>query len=206
MREKLRIVRFGNYPFLSTDDDFTPVEWLVLREDGGKRLLLTRYAIEALPEKEIGPGEQAADAATRWMNARLPERIFGKRELQALLPRRDKNEKDGPFFLLSAEEAGRYLGEETLPAALTDYAVLHGAYASEEKAEDGQSFGRWLLRDTDRETVLIDETGALTKVNRPVKGLALRPAVWAGSGVEGLRDGPNDPKDKYRHVLLIDHF
>lgn len=207
------IIRFGNYPFVDNDDDFTPLEWLVLQADGQRMLLLSRYALNTLPPEEVRPGERQSEAAARWMNTVMLRRIFGWEELKALLPEPSHEsgyERQNKLFLFTQSDVSAYLdGCEMRRAELTDYAAARGAFASEETGETGQPCSRWLLNekhDPEWETMLIDETGALTRVNGPVKKLALRPAVQADWSKARYYEGPNDPADKFKHVLLIDHF
>lgn len=199
------ILRFGSYPFIDHDDDHTPVEWLVLHADPHSLLLLSRYALDTLPDGAAMPGERLSTAAVRWMNSVMLERMFGPNERKALLPG-----SPDTLFLLTEHDVKAYADScEECRAPVTEYAAAHGAYAAEEKAENGQPYGRWLLDGEDGQdwmTLFIEETGTLTKSNRSVGRLALRPAVRIDRDKAHYREGPNDPAEKYRHVLRIDHF
>lgn len=208
------ILRFGYYPFADTPHDYTPVEWVVLASRVNGILLLSRYALDVLPEEEIRPGERLSAAAKRWMNKTLFKRMFSVEERKRALPESpfeislDPEKNRNRFFLFTRCDVDLYLTDRSLARApLTYYAAWKGAFASEEKTEAGLPYGRWLLNDNgdpEWETVLFDENGALTRVNGPVKKVALRPAFWLDWQHAQYREGPNEPGPKYRNVLLKD--
>lgn len=136
-------VLFGAYPqghITSSEKD--PIEWLVLDKDGTKLLLISKYALDALPymrysfEREHTPVTWRTSLLRQWLNSSFLESAFDPGEIQMLKRERLKN-ADGSYdpmdrvYLLSIQEAETYFAsDEDRKCIATQYALEFGAYRS----------------------------------------------------------------------------
>ena len=136
-------VLFGVYPqghIVSEEKD--PIEWLVLDRDGSKLLLISKYALDALPYMKYSFNRDHTPVAWRscllreWLNGSFIEIAFDPGEVRMLQRTRLKN-NDGTadtsdrVFLLSVEEAETYFAaDEDRKCIATQYALEFGAYRS----------------------------------------------------------------------------
>lgn len=136
-------ILFGAYPqgpITSKEKD--PVEWVVLDKDGSQLMLITKYAVDALPymrytfEKEHTPVTWRTCLLRQWLNSTFLETAFDPGEVR-MLERTSLRNADGSYdtsdrvFLLSVQEAQTYFAtDEERKCTATKYAVGFGAYRS----------------------------------------------------------------------------
>ena len=201
-------VLFGSYPQgRITSQAKDPIEWIVLERDGSRMLLISKYALDALPfmRYDYDPSVSIVSWRTSvlrdWLNDEFLNTAFDDGEIRMLertaicdmLP-------DGTYdmrtfdrvFLLSLSEAKKYfLSDEDRKCLATQYALGFGAYRS--------SVGEaclWWLRTPVEETVILETTdelryagervacvgtsGEIIEVGHAIqnRGYAVRPAVW----------------------------
>lgn len=136
-------VLFGAYPQGPiTSEEKDPVEWIVLDRDGSKLMLITKYAVDALPymrysfEKEHTPVTWRTCLLRQWLNDTFLETAFDPGEVR-MLKRTRLKKTDGSYdttdrvFLLSVQEAKTYFPtDEDRKCTATKYAIGFGAYRS----------------------------------------------------------------------------
>ncbi len=207
-------VLFGAYPQgLITSQEKTPIEWLVLERDGSRMLLISKYALDALPfmRYDYDPMTVVSwqtSLLRNWLNREFLNIAFDDGEIR-MLERTAINDilPDGSLgmkvmdrvFLLSVGEAKTYFPtDEDRKCIATLYALGYGAYHS---SVDGTCL--WWLR-TPVENVVIMETtdesgyageraacvgtsGEIVEVGHAIllRGYAVRPAIWVDTEATG---------------------
>ena len=207
-------VLFGSYPQgLITSQEKTPIEWLVLERDGSRMLLISKYALDALPfmRYDYDPMTVVSwqtSLLRNWLNSEFLNIAFDDGEIR-MLERTAINDilPDGSLdmkvmdrvFLLSVGEAKTYFPtDEDRKCIATLYALGYGAYHS---SVDGTCL--WWLR-TPVENVVIMETtdepgyageraacvgtsGEIVEVGHAIllRGYAVRPVIWVDTEATG---------------------
>ena len=135
----------------------TPIDWLVLEVSGEGILLLSRYALDALPFHFWNDGASWKKCELRnWLNGSFLEEAFTREERRAIAvsrivnddPLRKKTEvSQDRVFCLSIAEAGRYFKNQAeLMCRPTAYARTHEAPVN---LRNG--FSPWWLRSQGRD-------------------------------------------------------
>jgi hypothetical protein len=150
----MKKVKFGNY-WKDTDEVKEPIEWLVLDEKDGKTLLLAKHGLDC---RQYHYGTYDTSCSTswsesdlrKWLHSTFINNAFSEEEQQAIIPTQNKTNDDvenvlpsfteDKVFLLSIEEANKYLTQEERKCRPTPYAKLHNAWSS------GDNFCYWWLR------------------------------------------------------------
>ncbi len=104
------------------------IEWLVLdRYSDGSRLLVSRYALFALPFNDLRADCEWKDCSLRtWLNESFLPSAFDATESAQILAGTVYNDR---LFLLSADEAEKYFdGDRARRCEPTKYALNQGAY------------------------------------------------------------------------------
>ena len=151
MADEIEYVTFGHY---EQDNDLTngkePIEWRVLKEEGGEVMLITRYALDAKPYNETaGYRIHWPECTLRaWLNETFYAEAFDEEEQAAVILKTLKNWKEvdtqDRVFLLDNDEAkglfANHVDRQTVPTA---YAIAQGAYRS---TKYGPGNAQWWLR------------------------------------------------------------
>lgn len=140
-----------------------PLEWIVLDEEDGKALLLSRYVL----------GKQYDN----WLNSIFYEKAFNAEQQDRIIPMQGIDDK---VFLLSCDEIEMYTGTdpEQWKAKATTYAREHGLFAS------GDGEASWWLRSPGYRTgdaAYVDKAGSVNEGGYSVakyKFVGMRPAIW----------------------------
>ncbi|MCR5042318.1 MAG: DUF6273 domain-containing protein [Clostridia bacterium] len=169
---KYEIRVFGAYPQLS-ENEKTPVEWLVLEKVGNRELLLSKYALDYKSFSGYGSGTAWEESDTRqWLNSEFWNAAFSAEEQKRIVSvKRDK------IFLLSVEEANKYFSSNIeRQCSGTEYCFKRGA----QKCSGERCF--WLLRSTNK---TVDDNGRIREETEYDRGVvlvpnfsAVRPAMW----------------------------
>lgn len=151
-------VTFGQYPQTANGRDDTPIEWLVLDNDGVTALLISRYALECEPYNVELAGVTWETCTLRsWLNDDFYSRAFTVAEKNSILESRVEpgvnpefsidagNETWDKVFLLSIREANNYAAH-LLMCAPTDYAAAKGVNTNEDNRINGRAACYWWLR------------------------------------------------------------
>lgn len=196
-------VTFGTYPQTAEGTDETPIEWLVLAQDGDNVLLLSRYCLDS-QRYNTSYDDMTWEMCTlrTWLNDDFINCAFTSEEQSAILLTNVDNSSsqrywstDGgndtqdKIFLLSYAEANEYLGVTfgdssniQSRVAPTAYAIAQGAYTSDDyKTADGEAAGAWWLRSPgyyqdDASEVRCDGSLNSTRVSHTF--YCVRPALW----------------------------
>ncbi len=153
-------VTFGSYPQTEAGNDNTPIEWLVLENDGETALLISRYALDCKPYDEKQEDTTWEKCTLRgWLNNEFFNNAFSVEEKQSILQSEvsaDKNPKystnpgnatKDKVFLLSIVEANKYFKrDDARRCASTDYAIQQGVYTSDSNKAEGRNTCWWWLR------------------------------------------------------------
>ncbi len=201
-------VRFGSYEQDNDESNGTEaIEWLVLDEQDGKLLLLSKYELDAKPYNTENENVTWETCTLRdWLNSTFYTTAFSTAEQERIATTRVRNEANPKYgmnggndtedkvFLLSTGEATRYFDPDpdvydpVRCAKVTAYARAQGGFVY--KAEYGwygtteyDGNGYWWLRSPgafDNRAALVCEDGKLYLYGRSA-GLGdggVRPAFW----------------------------
>ena len=153
-------VTFGSYSQTEVGNDDTPIEWMVLENNGETALLVSRYALDCKPYNEKQEDTAWERCTLRgWLNNEFFDKAFSAEEKQSIIQSEvsaDKNPKYSTnsgnvtkdnVFLLSVVEANKYFkSDDARMCASTDYAIQQGAYASDSNKTEGRDTCWWWLR------------------------------------------------------------
>lgn len=185
-------IKFGRYPQASKNENAL-IEWLVLKNDGSKALLISKYALDC-QQYNTSRTNVTWETCTlrRWLNGSFINSAFSAEEQKQILSTTvtpdystdpGNNTKDR-VFLLSITEAGKYFSSDsTRQCQGTVYCYAQGG--------DQDSDGRcsWWLRSPDyfsRDYVLIVnnygvagcQSYHVTRLLPFSDGITVRPALW----------------------------
>ncbi len=171
-------VTFGSYPQTADGNDDTPIEWLVLENDGETALLISRYVLDGQPYNVVFESTTWEQCTLRsWLNNEFYNRAFSAEEKQNIVVSHvsaDENPWERPWystepgnatedniFLLSTMEADMYFDDnEARMCAVTDYAMQMGVYTDASKEVDGRRACWWWLRSPGRSGSLASDIQA----------------------------------------------
>jgi len=188
----MKAIEFGSYWF--SENEKRPIEWLELCREGERSLLISKYALDALPynEKKFAPATWAESSLRAFLNGEFFETAFTEEEREKICLTGNKNRdlisniynvSGGKFtydkvFLLSEEDLAPI---ESKKCRATPYAAM--------KAEkNGSEDMIWWLRSI----------GSLRNVVKAVKAqgegilelgahnawIGVRPVIWVNFGKE----------------------
>ncbi len=205
-----QVVRFGHYTVEENSDGNDPLEWIILDYDHGKVLLLSRYSVDMkcfIEHPENGSENWEGSSLRKWLNEDFYNSAFTDSEKKNIVLSYVKNEdvegtdrylqqtvaeagndtKDY-LFLLTADEADKYLKEEKIrvgeltPKAKADYGYIDGDLDDEYEGEN------WWLRSPSTSSggrfhkmdCYGKEIGSGGEYETEKAGV--RPAMWVKSG------------------------
>ena len=124
------------------DDGKEEIEWIVLDKNNGAYLLISRYVLDAQAYNDDDiPVSWENSTLRAWLNSTFLEEAFSKKEQKKLLSVMNENPDNPEYntdggnatqdkvFLLSIQEAAKYLSLENGLGISTKYGVSRGAYA-----------------------------------------------------------------------------
>ena len=186
------IIKFGSY-YQKNKDLKEPIEWLVLDDFNGKKLLLSKDVLD------VRAIHQALSSITwetcdlrKWLNEDFLNLAFTKEEQKHLLLVKNKN-LDNPFsntnggnktydkvFLLSKEELEKYL---------SGYQCQGTAYANNKNKFNDKEFMYWWLRSIgDRPSSMLNITnqGDISQRSVHCDYYGIRPVIWVDFNNEAV--------------------
>ena len=189
-------IKFGRYPQASKNENAL-IEWLVLKNDGSKALLISKYALDC---QQYNTSHTIVTWETctlrKWLNGAFFNNAFSVEEQKQILsttvtPDRNPSYSTDPgnntkdkVFLLSIAEAGEYFSSDsTRQCQGTVYCYAQGG----DQDSDGNC--KWWLRSPDyfnRDCVLIvnnygvagSKPYHVTRLLPFSDGITVRPALW----------------------------
>ena len=188
---------FGSY---EQDNDLSngkePIEWLVLDEKDGKKLVVSRYVLDALPYNDVD-AEVTWDTCSlrNWLNDEFFYQAFTNDE-QAKIVTVTVNSDANPeynteqgqdisnkVFLLSAEEAGKYFDSNSERVCeATSYALAQGVWTGNPNSTKRSCW--WWLRSLGEDlyhAVYVVNYGYVVNRGGDCDGCwdyGVRPAMW----------------------------
>ena len=200
-------IPFGRYPQASKNKN-APIEWLVLKNDGSRALLISKYALDCR-QYNTSCADVTWETCTlrKWLNGMFLNAAFSKSERamilnaafskseRAMIPSvtvsADKNprcntspgnSKTDHVFLLSITEVNKYFSSHSArQCQVTAYCYVQGAY----KADNGHCW--WWLRSpgvNSSHAAGVYSDGSVDEYGHYVNydGYAVRPALWIDLG------------------------
>ena len=150
------IVTFGSYEQnANTADGAESIEWIVLYSDDNTVTLISRYVLDAVMyhENKMDPAYWESSSLRAWLLDEFLGRAFSDDEMKLLVEMKNENPdndrcgtKGGAatqdlVYLLSIDEAEKYMSAEMLVGVPTEYAKEQGSYT-----KDGSVGTYWWLR------------------------------------------------------------
>lgn len=135
-------IKFGRYPQASTNEN-TLIEWLVLKNDGSKALLISKYALDCQQYHTSRIfGTWKTCTLRKWLNGTFISNAFSHEEQAMILSTTTESaDTKDRVFLLSMDEAWEYFSSDsTRQCQGTAYCYAQGAY------ETGNGNCKWWLR------------------------------------------------------------
>lgn len=180
-------IEFGRYPQASKNENAL-IEWLVLKNDGSKALLISKYALDCQKYNTTDTSVTWETCTLRkWLNGAFISNAFSHEEQAMILsttPESADTEESADtkdrVFLLSWDEAIEYFSSDsTRQCQGTAYCYAQGA----RKADDGNCnwWLRWLLEAVSFRTArYVDYNGSISGHVCSVDNdtIAVRPALW----------------------------
>ena len=187
-------IPFGRYPQASKNKN-APIEWLVLKNDGSRALLISKYALDCRQYNTSRANVTWETCKLRkWLNGKFLNAAFSESE-RAMIPSvtvsADKNprcntspgnSKTDHVFLLSITEVNKYFSSHSArQCQVTAYCYVQGAY----KADNGNCW--WWLRSpgvNSSHAAGVYSDGSVDEYGHYVNydGYAVRPALWIDLG------------------------
>lgn len=188
-------IAFGRYPQASNNESAL-IEWLVLKNDGSKALLISKYALDCQRYNTSGR-DVTWEICTlrRWLNGSFINSAFSAEEQKQILHTtvtadRNPSSNTDPgnnttdkVFLLSRAECSQYL-------VLCDARSCEGtAYCFAQGAAQQDVYGgcRWWLRspaDYSGCVICVNDNGTYASAGCSTfsDGITVRPALWINLG------------------------
>ena len=175
------------------------IEWLVLKKDGNRALLISKYALDSQPYNEEAEDVTWETCTLRtWLNGTFFEEAFSTLEQKRILTTNvtaDKNpewstdpgnDTQDKVFLLSIDEGNQYFSsDKERKCTPTDFATTsQGAIASSSfTSQNSESNCTWWLRslgETSHDVAWVGMDGVIIEAGASVDSFldAVRPAMW----------------------------
>lgn len=161
-----------------------PVEWIVLRVDGTRALLISRYALDVRRFNEEWKKISWKDCGLRsWLNGVFYNECFTDRQKQAILRSNVQSNyvntvvsTEDYVFALSVSECEQYMSKYLRRCLPTAYAQAQAA-----AMKDGYCY--WWLRDTTNrknDANRVEPSGDTLEYgsNTNAAGVSVRPVIW----------------------------
>ena len=168
----------GRYPQASKNEN-APIEWLVLKNDGSKALLISKYALDCQQYHTSRIfGTWKTCTLRKWLNGTFISNAFSHEEQAMILSTTTESaDTKDRVFLLSEDEAWEYFSSDsTRQCQGTAYCYAQGA----DKVGENGNCG-WWLRSPQRSSYadFVADCGSNTVISVTTNdGIAVRPALW----------------------------
>ncbi|MBP0990832.1 MAG: hypothetical protein J5874_06630 [Oscillospiraceae bacterium] len=196
------IVTFGSYKQNSSGSDNKPIEWIVLKVEGNKALLLSRYVLDTVQyHSDYKTVSWELCTLRKWLTEEFAPEAFGS-DISRLVGTATPADKNPSFdtdqggntsdniFLMSAVEVSNaaygfekydVMEDAIRMARATDYAKAKGCFVAEGGRFNG--YANWWLRtmgSNTKQTAYIYSDGSVCTVGAYTihKDVGVRPAIW----------------------------
>ena len=205
--QERRTVIFGHYPQYGDAD---PIEWIVLEEEDGKAMLISRYLLDMRVFHPYGNRMTWETSALReWLNHDFLNAAFSAEEQAAILLTdvdnseaqanpdysnvKSGNDTQDYIYLLSYHEAVDlyFTADEDRVCSITDYALIRGAYAYGDAGA-----GWWWLRTPGRysdEAMVTGREGDVRSAEEDRVAGCIRPVLWVNTESEIFQAEQDSP-------------
>ena len=208
-------VAFGRYEQDNNPDNGPePIQWIVLEEQEGKRLLYAKDLLDKHRYNETYGSITWAESDLRaWLNNEFFQAAFTEEEQAAILlidvdnsaaqchPKYQATggaDTQDKVFLISYAEAAKYFEDnESRRAAPTDYAIAQGVKANNYYEIDGRKCGMWWLRSPGEKQYRVSMSyfsGILNYSYATKDVVGIRPMLWVDTGM--LPEEKNEKPDQ----------
>ncbi len=186
------VFEFGTYEQDNNPETVEKISWIVLDREDEKALVMSVAGLDVVQYNEKG-GDTTWETSTarKWLNETFLSEAFDERQAKAVLtttvsadenPKHKTsagNETTDKIFILSIDEAVRYLEPSERKASPTDYATAKGALSSSAKTP----LCWWLLRTPGSSASLVayvDVNGFISNdgTYTQVVNNTVRPVFW----------------------------
>ena len=187
-------VTFGTYPQTSGGQDRTPIDWLVLRRQDSKVLIISKYGLDTqLYDNTKSETSWKSSYLRVWLNRDFMREAFSETEQQAIrltkldnaddMNAREDWSSEDRVFLLSYKEAQELFPDPMdMICSPTDYAAQNGAAIGVRSKEKGLPPGGWWLRIrgyvNHAEYIGANAARYYRGIWEREKGICVRPVVW----------------------------
>ena len=187
-RKKVNNIFLGKYR-QSNDDSSSKesIDWLVLKNEGGKALIISKYALDCKPFNDT-PADVKWDNCSlrKWLNEDFYNGAFDQSEKERIIQSDGIPSKDR-VFLINNLEYKEHLDDEIGKCVPTEYAINKGVAVSASSSVDGKATCWWWLRspgDDPQNTAIVTTKGILNAGGSKSckKNVAVRPAMWINLG------------------------
>lgn len=155
---------FGSYK-VNLSKDKEPLEWLVLKREGNKSLIITKKAVDFAVFNGEVPTRWHNSYIRKWLNSSFFKRAFTNEEQTRIL-KTDINGYQSNVFILSLEEAKKYLKKEEMRCKRVYYSD-------------------WWLRGGENyvyDVNIVTKTGSVSTAYVNSANIGVRPAMWVDLG------------------------
>lgn len=176
-------IKFGRYPQASKNENAL-IEWLVLKNDGSKALLISKYALDCQQYHTSRIfGTWKTCTLRKWLNGTFISNAFSHEEQAMILSTTTESaDTKDRVFLLSRDEAWEYFSSDsTRQCQGTAYCYAQGAYKT------GNGNCKWWLRspvDYSGCVICVNDNGTYASAGCSTfsDGITVRPALWINLG------------------------
>ncbi|MGN0680071.1 MAG: tetratricopeptide repeat protein [Oscillospiraceae bacterium] len=184
------VITFGGW-VQGKNGEYLPLEWIVLKRDGDRALVTTKYLVDFMP---YGALCWKDSEVRNWLGTTFYNGAFSQQNKKAIaetvLIDSNKNITTDRVFILSKEEAFTYLTRGTLRTDYSEWGEKKLEQAVKPTLKPGVSYARWFgdpywLRDIGNEMRVcsVDSMGGFDKNTLYTDGrIGIRPAMWIELG------------------------
>ena len=181
---------FGSYEQNNDKSDGAEkIEWIVLAKENGKALITSRYALNCkVFNEENSDNIWETSFLREWLNSEFYQNAFSEDERTIIEPYSTDSEPGDNVFVLSTEEAEKYLSEENISkCSPTPFAKAFGARTRTKcRTENGELTCCYWLRSkgwhNDFAAMIYYDGSVYMRGECVDEELAVRPAIWVNIG------------------------
>ncbi len=180
------VITFGGW-VQGKNGEYQPLEWVVLKREGGKALVTTKYLVDFMP---YGALTWKDSNVRSWLNSTFYNGAFTANDKKAisetLLADTETTDK---VFILNSEEAFGYLTKSTLRTDYSEWGEKKLEQAVKPTLPAGASYASmfgdpYWLRDLGNEmrVCILNSVGNISKNELYTEQNGVRPAMWIELG------------------------